>query len=841
MRRLSIFSALAAVSITLHSPVLAQKLGENKDYQTGVNALKDHLGELAIDKFKLALSDETLTEKDRQDLQLLIVEAYIRASMPALALQTLQGESLKKHPDNIFWSGIATASSGRYQDAIVLLKQVKDGANHSTEARLTLANLYQALSDSGNAQQLYTELARGNRSLSEYAKFRLAELLIDKGDIVEATKSLSDINTESPALLKKKVLLDAKIDLTNKAYKEAINKLNKLLKSPEYLNERAVNNALITLADAHYANGDTAAALDGLFTFVEKNKRSATLSPIFSRIGRWLPTGTKLSDSKILKLKEWAGRDNAQLNTSSKQKKKAYQDLSAYSHFYYASHLARSDDPASLSKGLFEFSLLRLKHPTHVTFGMSLMQTAEIQLKLDRPDAAIDTLKNILTLDIPLAPEAKEQAAFISGQLLADKTDYSAAAEAFLIASDSQQESLANAATINAGVAYLADSNIDGFQAYLEQTDTLVLKQQLELEKALWLAKKKSIDARMMLQSFIRDYPENSRITEAKLALAENTIRVSPTDTVLCGSMIRELNTSRINPEQYALFTNVRYLQSMAQKDYPAAIETARQFLETEQPEARKTEFKLLLGQAYYRNGQHNLARVTLLQLVNARPDSPLSDYAVYYAAMAARLEGTPQSQKEAIGLFQRVINKKSPISIEATIQLADLYNDTNQAELAYKLLKDVYQPEISSNIQRNIAIKLASSMKVLGATNEKYYNEAINVYDRLLAQENIPVFWNNQIHFRKAYTYEEMEKNQEAVNTYYAVINVDHTQSPITEWKYYYRCGFNAIEMLESLGNPKAASAVAKKLASTKGPRAAEAAKRARDIEMEHMIWDKE
>jgi len=821
--------------------VLAQKLGENKDYQTGLTAMKDHLGDLAIDKFKLALADESLTAKDQQALQLLIVEAYVRTDKPALALQTLQDERLKDHPDRMFWSGIATASSGRFQDAIVLLKLVKSGSTYYNEARLTLANLYQALSDDGNAQQLYTELSKEKGSLSEYAKVRLAELLIYKGDVIAATKSLSELKTESPALLKKKVLLEAKIDLANKTYDNAISKLTELLKSPEHLDKRTVNNAVITLADARYANNDSTAALDGIFTFIEKNKRTAMLSPVFSRIGRWLPADTKLSDSKVLKLKEWAGRNEDQQNVNLEQRLKNYPELTAYAHFYYATQLARSEDPASLSKALFEFSLLRLNNPTHITFGMSLMETAQIQLKLDQREEAIDTLKNIQTLNIPLSPEAKEQAAFISGQLLAEKMDYPEAAKAFLIASDAQQESLANAAAINAGVAYLAASDVEEFQTYLEKTDSLVLKQQLELEKALWLAKKKSIDARMMLQSFIRDYPENSRITEAKLALAENAIRVPPTDSILCGVMVRELSATRLSPEQYPLFTNVRYLQAMSQGQYPAAIETALQFLETEQPEARKREFKLLLGQAYYRNGQHNDARVTLLQLEKAQPDSPLADYALYYAALAARLEGTPQSQNESIVLLQKVIDKKSPISIEATLQLADLYNDTNQPELGYALLKKVYEPGGVSNTQRNIAVNLADSLQKMGAMDEKHYEEAIKVYDQLLAQKDLPAIWFNRIHYSKGYTYENMNLNQEAVNTYYAVVNIDHTKTPITEWKWYYTCGFNAIEMLVKLGNPKAAISVAKKLASTKGPRAAEAAKRARDIEMEHMIWDKD
>lgn len=843
MRKSSLFTAISALSITLHSPLLAQNLEKNKDYQAGIMALKDHLGELAIEKFKLALTDKNLTAKDNQQLQLTLAESYIRTSKPALALQILKQDDLKNNPEQVFWTAIATASGGRYQQATALLKLVTKNSSHYTEARLTLASIYQALSDDSNAILLYTQLSKETGKHSAYAKIRLAELLIYKGDVESATQQLSELKTESPPLLKKKTLLEAKVDLANKAYDSATTKLTELLKTPEHLNERALNSAIITLADTQYASneGDPTAALHEIFTFIEKNKQSAILSPLFTRIGKWLPAETTLNDSKILKLKEWSGRSSVKQPTKSELTQKTYEDLSAYSHFYYATNLAMSDDPASLSKALFELSLLRLNHPTHITFGMSLMKTAEIQVKLERNDAAIDTLKSIQTLPISVAPEAKQQAAFISGQLLVNKMDYAQASAAFKIATNAQQKTLANAASINAGLSYLASSDLNGFQIYSDNTDSMVLRQQLELEKALWLSKQKSIDARVMLLSFIKDYPENQRVTEAKLALAENAIRVSPTDSAICTAMISELNNSRISPEQYVAYINIRYLHAMSLGKYSTAIDTALQFLETQQPEARKTEFKLLLGQAYYRNGQHNDARQTLLPLANTQTDSPLADYALYYAAMAARLEGTPQSQTEAIALFHRVIDKKSPISIEATLQLADLYNSTNQPAKAYPLLKVIYKPEGASNIQRNIAVNLASSLQALGTEDEKYYSEAIEVYDRLLAQKNLPTIWFNRIHYNKAYTYEEMNMNQKAISTYYAVININHNQAPITEWTWYYRCGFNAVVMLEELGNPKAAIAVAKKLASTKGPRAKEATARARTIEMKHMIWDKE
>jgi len=84
------------------------------------------------------------------------------------------------------------------------------------------------------------------------------------------------------------------------------------------------------------------------------------------------------------------------------------------------------------------------------------------------------------------------------------------------------------------------------------------------------------------------------------------------------------------------------------------------------------------------------------------------------------------------------------------------------------------------------------------------------------------------------------MGNDDPALEIYYSVINIDLNKTPITEWKWYYKCGFNAIKMLDEMKNPRAAIAIAKKLASSDGNRSEEATKRARTLEMKYMIWEK-
>jgi hypothetical protein len=62
---------------------------------------------------------------------------------------------------------------------------------------------------------------------------------------------------------------------------------------------------------------------------------------------------------------------------------------------------------------------------------------------------------------------------------------------------------------------------------------------------------------------------------------------------------------------------------------------------------------------------------------------------------------------------------------------------------------------------------------------------------------------------------------------------------TPPPEWEYFERCGFRALALLENARRWPVAITVAQKIASFKGPRAEEAATRASQLQLKHMIWE--
>ena len=130
------------------------------------------------------------------------------------------------------------------------------------------------------------------------------------------------------------------------------------------------------------------------------------------------------------------------------------------------------------------------------------------------------------------------------------------------------------------------------------------------------------------------------------------------------------------------------------------------------------------------------------------------------------------------------------------------------------------------------------------GSVNPVSLAEALGVYDKLLVHaEKFPsIFYRLQ--YMRGRTLEQLpdetnpalKRENQAFIAYYSVLE---TTTPPAEWQYFELCGFRALALLEKAGRWPAAIACAKKIASFKGPRAEEAATRASQLQLKHMIWE--
>ncbi len=851
MRIISVITALTLGSILCaQEPAKVVKLSDNPIYKEGISALKDHLPSIASKKFSNLLEsgtkDKTLGDKDKLALLFLLAEAQIRDLKPDDALATLTDPLITKHPDAVFWKGQALATSGRYNDAIEMLERAVPESKNYTLAQIKIATLATALNDIDKALSTLSLSVKGQdaNKVRPQTYLSLANLYLEKDDAENASLTLKKITATDEVTTKAKQVIQAQIDILKKAYPEVIKSLDAMVKAPENLDRRTLSYATLHLADALHLSGQTQEGINTLVSYLDKHPNSPQLGPMFSRLSEWIPDDVAITDSSIKKLIAWSGRDKVETTDELSETEEEQSDLKTFAHYYYARHLAHQAEADSKTKAIFELNLLRLRYPTHILAGTSLTDTASTQLALGRIEPAKRTLKLIQKLNIPIAPIAKQQAAFLLGKLNLDEKDYPAAAAAFQTVVDNatKKSELQTASIINAATAYLASADEDGFHKLENNIDDSVIQTNLLLECALWLANKKKTDARSTLLNFTHQHSDHPRINEARLALALNCLNISPVDLELCQSIISDISKNDLRDSQHAQYSYLIYRNAATHMDYAGAADAARQFTETFPEHPRTPQFTLLQGQALYHNGQHNEARRILLNLTKAHPEHPLKNYAEYYTAMSAKLEGTPQSQEESIVMFSKIAAEKSDLATESLLQLSQLYMKKNQPQLAVEKLKPEFDVAPEGEKPLKIGVLLASSYHALGVSEPESVNFqlALDIFDTLIAQSVGNPQAINQLKYHKALTLQHMNRDDDALEIYYSVINIDTEIAPITEWKWYFECGFKAIAMLKDMKNPNGAIAVAKKLSNSKGYRAKEATDKARELEMKYMIWER-
>lgn len=830
-------------------------------YQQGIQALADHLPELAVTRFEEAYKVPNLTDAQNREILYRLTEAQVRSNLPDKALVTLNSKFFKDHPEREFWLAQSYAAQGKLLDAIDHFKKLDQKSHYIDDATLSLASLQLAL---GFTEEAISNYLKANKSKKQKTKLKsaaaLAEIYIENDNLQKA-KQMIDSLPASGRAESLKAVLDAQLALAGNNYTDAIELYSGLFNGEQFLPPRLYQIALIGLADARFAAGQTQEAILGLTHFINNHHDSSLLLPIFERLNEWAPQPISATSQFYLQLQKWAERGtDAPANYSYKLTSDFIVNplpasvslsstgpyLRAIAHYYYAKQTSQLETPGSLNKAQFEFSAFRLAYPRHPLFGASIFDTAKIQLKLNQRVNALYTLQALAALadkkEIIIAPEAKAQAGFIAGTLSVEAADYTDALKAFTIASKSNNQYLVEAASINVGLAALRSADLAAFDAQKEKITDKELSTQLSVEKALWLAHQKHPEAREALNSFLLKHPDNQRAVDARIALAAICVSQPPLDPILSKALLDTVDNSELSAEQFTDYTRTSYLLAELKQEWPAAISALDSYLEKFPESSNKVEFSMRKGLALYRNGEHNKARQLLGKIAMANPDSPLTTFCHYYAGMAARLEGTPSALKDSVNLFEKVMATKSPLAIEARIQQARVLLDINRTEEAKISLNQVYNAQSNSPQQREIGILLASALHTQGSEAPGQYAKAVAIYDQLLASKNLPLSWSNQIHYMKGQTLESMEQPTLALDSYYHVINKENVAPQATaqqEWKWFYQCSFKAIALLETQQDYRAAVSIAKKVASYGGPESEAYQKRARALEMQHMIWE--
>jgi Uncharacterized protein conserved in bacteria len=280
--------------------------------------------------------------------------------------------------------------------------------------------------------------------------------------------------------------------------------------------------------------------------------------------------------------------------------------------------------------------------------------------------------------------------------------------------------------------------------------------------------------------------------------------------------------------------------------DSQATIEAARAFLKAFPNDPSKAEAELTLGRALYKSESYVEARLVFEKLAFSDTNSDRAQAAWFLAARSAAFVAIPSSKEEALTLFDKAIETKGPLTPAIMMEKAALMITLNRLPEATAFLRKWYDSLSPGDPLRIPAgLLYGEAIYAQGSKNVASLSEALAIYDELLKHPATTPAFVNRIQYLRGMTLEQLpdtanpnlKRESLALDAYYSVLH--NSPNPPPEWHYLELSGFRALEILEKAKKWTTAIIIAKKIATFNGPRAEEAANRAKQIQLKNNIWD--
>jgi len=848
---LSLLSVLPALG--------APALKEVAAYSQGLEALSSGLWEVAESRFDEAMKTPGLSPADQRVLRLKQLETWIRDDRSAEALARLNEPVWANDPETYFWKSHALAGLGRYREAADGLSPAmeSDKVPHRNEALLTRASLQLSLNDQDAAFATLEVLAKtGDPKSVRQARLRQAAVLLDQGKSKEARKALPEAKSLPPEDLQEQAFLNARLLLAEGKAADAASVFSSLLDQPKGQSLLRYHEAIIGLADALADSEGKAAAADSLLAAVQLHPDSPLLEAIFKRLQQWIPAQPAPNDAILERLAQWSPAtpppvtglihciDAGARGAWPELPEKGPGDLAAFALFTRAIGLHRQPTPDAKSEALHLLTRLWIEHPNHFLAAKALMQAGKWQLEDGRGDRAFTALAAIRQMTG--SPLIQGEAAFLEARAEFDRGNPAAAAALFDQAASLLPDPGGDLSALNAALVRLQNGQV--LAAGQSNPDREArIRADLELERALSAPNAEA--SFMALRSFLSEHVDSPRLEEARLAAAEAALQTRPADLEFAREQVRLITSdekikSTVPQERIALI-GIRIADQGLQSS--EAIQACTAFLDSFANSPEAPEVSMILGRSLFREGKYHNARLVLEKLAASSPDLRLAPAALMLAAQAAALGGTSQSQEESLILFGTVAAGNSGLAPMAKLQRARLLNDLYRFDSTISELQPWFQSMPPSDPLRIPAgILLAEALFAQGAAKPSSLSDALVIYDQLIVLAANQPSMLHRLHYLRGMTLELLprgkdltgNREREALESYFTVLQNGSSQPP-GEWEWFERCGFRALTLLEKAGRWEAAISTATKIAYFNGPRAEEAAARAKQLRLDHMIWE--
>lgn len=824
-------------------------------------AMTDGLWDIAAVRLGEASAAADLPQDRLPEMQVLLAQCLIRSNRPDEAIEILGQSILREHPEIPFWLGQALAGKGRFADAAKTLAGVAADPSRPfrKEAAFTAANLRLSLSQPDAALETLALLDTSqDTAMVVGGRLRRVGILLDLGRNEEARGIFPAPDSVPKALADFANLLEGYLLLAEGSPEGAEALFSSLLSDPQGQSLDRYNLAAIGKADALAAGGNRDAAMESLFAFIQSRPETSQLAPMFRRIIAWLPETIPAADHPALvRLAGWIPQSppagSGFISTSPDTAAAAWPrasapipDLAVFALHARAIGLHRVDSALAKAEAELLFQRLRLQAPRHFLIPRSLLTLASWKLADGKAEQAFDLLETLR--NTAKSPLVKGEAAFLNALSAFRNGDPTLAASLFDEAADFLEGENREAAAFNSAISRLrSDPDAAVTIQNLEPAETERLTTDLELERALSNARPD--DAKTQLDGFLRNHPEHPRAMEARLAISEAALSSAPPDLSLARAQLDTLGAAvgDLPPALAPRLALARLRLLDLSADSSGTVALANQILTDFPGTSAASDASLVLGKSLFRAGSYNEARLVLEKLAGAEPGTQRSQAALLLAARSAALGATAQSREEALALFDNTMAIEGPLKALALLEKARLLIDLNRLPAAIDTLSAAYSASKPDDpLRLPTGILLAEAIYARGDSDPESLSQAIEIYDSLLGLTSGSPAQYFRLQYLRGLTLEKLPDPEdpsktriaEAREAYFSVLDRP-TDPPPAEWEWFERSGFRLLSILEAAEDWKAAIAIAGKIASFGGPRTEEAATRARQLRLKHMIWE--
>ena len=781
--------------------------------------LSEGVPEVAVVRLQSLLNGNP-SESDWKAVAEKLAEAQMAANEPEDTLVLLADARLRDLPWAKFWRAQALATLHRWADALPLYQELTNETSPFQKAAVFGAG--ETLRALGKRQQALAKfnLLVHDKEWGTRAQLRAAELFIEFGDAPDARRLLEQMQTVSVPERRERRVLRGRLELILHRPERAIGMFQAILKRPDGMPHSILIAALFGIAEAHLQLKTPETGDDILERFIDQHHADPDLPLVFAKLDELYRAEHKPSRNE---LEKWVRRPEQPRRT--------------FARWYLARLEIRAGRRQRAQELFADLWRTGIKSPA---IAPALFEFAKFEIDDGRFDEALAILDDARLLRPEAALLTRIDFLSAQAQYLASRFDTATAGFEQI----AQRESpWTRAALFNASSGWLQLGNharfVADYNQFQQQGGDEQSRADLRLEEGLMQAAKNDKKAGASLQRFIHDFPNNPRVSEAWVSLAELAFHSSPPRL---DEARKDLDHAAAGTPTAAAAERADYLRIWVEEtaggDDSRVIEFAKRFLEQHGQSPFASEVRMKLAELYYRRQDFANAQTQFEIIAQQNPNDSLSEKALFFAAESAMLSMSEHTLDRALVLFDQVVQKNGAMRWAARNEEAVIERKLGKPKEALTLYDEVLKSSAGASEKREALCGKGDIFFEAGTTDPSSYQRAIEAYDELAADHEASIHWRNQALFKKGLCLEKKGDRAGALATFYKILEEESGPGERRELFWYYKAGFNAARLLEEDSKWESAVAIYDKLVAAGGNRSDEAKARLNNIRLEHFLW---